>query len=239
MRDDFDRVTKEVLARRVAHRCSNPECRKLTSGPQTDPTKSLNIGVAAHITAAAPGGPRYAISLSPQERKAINNGIWLCQNCAKIIDSDEARFSADTLRTWKRMAEEAARMEVESSSQFDTDNIITASYKPLYRTLFNRVQFLHEIQNDTDIDLLVKKVDELIDFVASLSIGAFYSQKLASLLRQPAYGFSYRYDFPESFAERQARQLGQVKRDQAYRDQLFQARDEVQMLCLEIVQVQG
>ena len=52
MRDDFPLPTKELLAERVAYRCSNPECRQVTSGPQKDPTKSVNIGVAAHITAA-------------------------------------------------------------------------------------------------------------------------------------------------------------------------------------------
>jgi hypothetical protein len=33
MRDDFTQSTKELLARRVNLRCSNPGCRKPTSGP--------------------------------------------------------------------------------------------------------------------------------------------------------------------------------------------------------------
>ena len=56
MRDDFDKETKETLARRVGYLCSNPSCRKPTSGPQTDPAKAINLGVAAHITAASLGG---------------------------------------------------------------------------------------------------------------------------------------------------------------------------------------
>jgi len=86
VRDNFDENTKEILARRVGHRCSNPNCRKLTSGPQTDETKAVNIGVAAHITAASEGGPRYDNLMSTEERKSIENGVWLCQNCAKLID---------------------------------------------------------------------------------------------------------------------------------------------------------
>src|SRR4051812_16178668 len=43
-------------------RCSNPACRKPTSGPLEDPAKAINIGVAAHITAAAPDGPRYNLN---------------------------------------------------------------------------------------------------------------------------------------------------------------------------------
>ena len=54
-RDNFSPATKETLAKRVGWRCSNPDCRKLTIGPHEEDTKSVNIGVAAHITAAASG----------------------------------------------------------------------------------------------------------------------------------------------------------------------------------------
>ena len=64
MGDDFSDATKRVLASRVGTLCSNPFCRALTSGPQDDPKKAVNIGVAAHITArmvkilVAPAAPR-------------------------------------------------------------------------------------------------------------------------------------------------------------------------------------
>lgn len=92
--------------------CSNPECRAHTTGPQTDPLKIVNVGVAAHITAAAPGGPRFDSGLSDKERAAATNGIWLCQNCAKLIDSDTARFSASHLRGWKLAAEWEAKKRI-------------------------------------------------------------------------------------------------------------------------------
>tara|TARA_B100000929_G_scaffold5347_1_gene4503 strand:+ start:517 stop:705 length:189 start_codon:yes stop_codon:yes gene_type:complete len=57
MRDDFTKKTKEILAKRVGLLCSNPKCKKPTSGPNSDQNKSTNIGVAAHITAASVGGP--------------------------------------------------------------------------------------------------------------------------------------------------------------------------------------
>jgi hypothetical protein len=88
MADDFSQQAKRALASRVGNLCSNPECRALTSGPQEDPAKALNIGVGAHITAASPGGPRYDPDLLPEERSAPANGIWLCQNCAKLVDND-------------------------------------------------------------------------------------------------------------------------------------------------------
>jgi hypothetical protein len=117
MRDDFDARTKKVLADRVNSRCSRPDCGKATSGPQEDPTKALNIGVAAHITAASEGGPRYDPSLSSEERGSVDNGLWLCQNCAKLIDSDVQRYSPELLREWKRQAEQRAQDETRGIGQ--------------------------------------------------------------------------------------------------------------------------
>lgn len=36
---------------------------------------------------------------------SIENAIWLCQTCAKLVDNDQERFSADILRAWKVAAE--------------------------------------------------------------------------------------------------------------------------------------
>jgi hypothetical protein len=112
MSDDFSDRVKKALADRVGHLCADPECRALTSGPQEDPAKAVNIGVAAHITAASAGGPRYDPDLLPEERSASSNGIWLCQNCAKLIDNDVARFSVEILKAWKADAEAEAKSRV-------------------------------------------------------------------------------------------------------------------------------
>lgn len=108
MRDDFLQGTKELLARRVGDRCSNPECQQVTSGPQADSNGAVNLGVAAHISAASPGGPRYDADLSAEQRTDSSNGIWLCQTCAKLIDNDATRFRREVLEGWKRAAERSA-----------------------------------------------------------------------------------------------------------------------------------
>lgn len=113
MRDDFRSGVKEELAKRVGYRCSNLGCRQPTSGPQSDRSGAVNVGVAAHITAASEGGPRYDSALSSEERTAPENGIWLCQTCAKLIDSDVTKYSVEKLREWKRTAEETAARALE------------------------------------------------------------------------------------------------------------------------------
>lgn len=113
MRDDFSKQTLDILAKRVGIRCSNPGCRKLTTGPRSESTQIINIGVGAHIRAAAPGGPRFDPNLSNEERRSPNNGIWLCQNCAKLVDNDPDRYPVTILQNWKQFAESAALSEIE------------------------------------------------------------------------------------------------------------------------------
>lgn len=112
-RDDFlqSKITK--LRDRVAHRCSNPDCRVPTSGPtQDDPEKTVNIGKAAHICAAAPGGPRYDATMTNEQRRGINNAIWLCGGCADRIDKDAKAYPVTLLKQWKVGAEKAAAEEL-------------------------------------------------------------------------------------------------------------------------------
>ncbi len=103
-RDDFSRATRNKLARQAVYQCNNPSCRQGTWALTSDGAKEIDIGVAAHICAAAPNPParRYRADQTPEQRKSIENGIWLCQDCAKLIDSDDPAFSEDVLHDWKR-----------------------------------------------------------------------------------------------------------------------------------------
>ena len=112
MRDDFSEEVKRTVAARVGYRCSSPVCRAPTSGPRADSSKSVNVGVAAHITAASPGGPRFDPSLTVEQRGHADNAIWLCQTCGKLVDNDKIRFTEAELRRWKRDAEGEALLRV-------------------------------------------------------------------------------------------------------------------------------
>lgn len=108
-RDDFSSSNKKLMAERVAYRCSNPDCRILTVGPHQSPDKATRLGEAAHITAALPGGERYAPDMTQEDRKSIENGIWLCSNCHTMIDSDPDAFPVELLKQWKADAEAEAK----------------------------------------------------------------------------------------------------------------------------------
>lgn len=118
-RDDFSERTRRGLASRVGWRCSNPGCRALTVGPSSNPERHVNLGVAAHITAAAPGGPRFDSALTPARRRSSENGIWLCQGCAKLIDSDPEQHTVGTLRFWKHDSEELTRVSLGKQASAD------------------------------------------------------------------------------------------------------------------------
>lgn len=66
--------------------------------------------MAAHITAASERGPRFDRNLTVEERRSARNGLWLCQDCAHLIDHDELRYSTSILLGWKQFAEQNARV---------------------------------------------------------------------------------------------------------------------------------
>lgn len=107
--DDFSAPTKRLIAARAGYQCAFPNCFTPTSGPALDEQRAVNIGEAAHITAAQPNGPRYDSSLTPDERSDADNGIWMCSTHATLIDRDVTQYSTELLREWKWQSEDRAR----------------------------------------------------------------------------------------------------------------------------------
>lgn len=178
-RDDFTSATKELLANRVGRRCSNPACRKLTCGANTNPEKITNIGVAAHICAAAQGGPRYDASMTPEERKSFENGIWLCQSCSKLIDTDITRYPKELLQSWKQLAEQTAILEVETTSStpaFEKDKELVQ----FYLECFDRPAFQDDIYQEGRMEDFDKAIE---DTLIALNTGVLRTRD-GSILKQ-------------------------------------------------------
>jgi hypothetical protein len=72
-----------------------------------------NVGVAAHISAAAPGGRRYDPTMTSEERASIENAIWLCANHSTLIDRDETTYTRAAITAWRTEHEARIKQELE------------------------------------------------------------------------------------------------------------------------------
>lgn len=95
--------------------------------------KATSVGVAAHITAASFGGPRYSTSLSRIQRKHINNGIWLCNTCSTYIDKDPGKYTVELLYKWKNKAESESRNKFsgEMKELLNIESKIVSIFNPI------------------------------------------------------------------------------------------------------------
>ena len=140
MRDDFSHKVRRILADRAGHKCS--VCDKATSGPSTDPGGALSDGVAAHITAASRGGPRFDPTLSREKRRSAANGIWACTQHGREIDADSSGYSVVTLQGLKRRREEAAAKALgqAASTEDQSARVIELPYADNTYQLFDIIQ---------------------------------------------------------------------------------------------------
>jgi hypothetical protein len=140
-RDNFTEETRRALRDRVGGLCSRPECGRLTVAPNDDDTDRVDVtGRAAHITAARKGGARHDETFSPEQRKSAANGIWLCADCADLVDKNEGKgFSVELLQSWKRSAEERqsamARLRTQLRRPTWLDKLGTPHYANVPRLL--------------------------------------------------------------------------------------------------------
>lgn len=195
-RDNFSPTVKKTLERRVGARCSAEGCRKPTCGPTKDPKKANNVGMAAHITAAAPGGPRYDASLTAAQRAGIGNGIWLCAGCATKIDGDPEFYTVALLNEWKKAAEAYAVME------FDKPPVSREDYSALEALAFGRLKKSGITDAMARMGRLTASQMEAID--PRFSVDVAYSKGVTSYTYNPkqpvSIGFSVDPSFGDEFA---------------------------------------
>lgn len=111
-RDEFSEKTKRQIGMRVGWLCSDPSCRRPTVGSNSDGDGEMNLGTAAHICAAAPGGPRYDQRQTYEQRSSPDNGIWMCKLHGTAIDARDSTFTVELLREWKTQAQKESLQRV-------------------------------------------------------------------------------------------------------------------------------
>ncbi|WP_334181796.1 hypothetical protein [Novosphingobium sp.] len=143
----FKRPVIALLAKRAAHRCSNPDCRAITTGAAVKASGIVNVGEAAHIYGAHPGSARYDPKMASAARSDIANAIWLCSNCHKQVDDDEAKFPAGLLFEWVKEHElEVGRMVGKAGAE------VRRKYEDRYLEEFGKLSYRAE-------RLLIQKTD--------------------------------------------------------------------------------
>src|SRR5438876_193636 len=110
--DEFTKKTKLQIAKRAGWLCSDPSCRRPTVGSNSDGDGEINVGTAAHICAAAPGGPRYDPNQTSPQRSSPDNGIWMCRNHGAAVDAKDSKFTVELLHEWKTQAQKESRRRV-------------------------------------------------------------------------------------------------------------------------------
>jgi hypothetical protein len=121
-RDEFSESTKRAVAARAGWHCSFRGCTKSTVGPSEEAPDAITmIGKAAHISAAAPGpgARRHLSTISPEQRKNIDNAIWLCPDHADLVDKDEVTYSIEILKEMKREHETTQAMLLRTGAARD------------------------------------------------------------------------------------------------------------------------
>lgn len=88
-RIEFSNATKSIIAGRAGYRCSMPACRAVTIGPGHTAQEVALTGVACHIFSARARGPRGQGGLSPKQLSNATNGIWMCQNHGRLVDTND------------------------------------------------------------------------------------------------------------------------------------------------------
>lgn len=177
MRDEFSPKIKRALADRVAWRCSFNGCHRITIGPSSETTEDiLNLGEAAHITAASIGGPRYDPTLTPEQRSSIDNGIWMCRHHARMIDTDASVFSAPTLKQWKTIAENNTYKELKNFEKLNEipSTLISLGHGLLFTAYWTSV--VGNIWTFEIIDFIYGNLELLKEFISEKSFKNNYER---------------------------------------------------------------
>ncbi|MCB9932405.1 MAG: HNH endonuclease [Planctomycetes bacterium] len=178
-RDGFPKKVIDVLFKRAGARCCNPDCVRETFGPAKNVKRAVNVGVAAHITAASKGGPRYDSTLTSAERRSSSNGVWLCQTCGKLIDSDVDEFPTQLLKEWKRTGEERANLALRGKSVSDpkySDDYLLS----FFLQCFDRPAF----QDDFHIEISLEAFDQAMeDTIVAVNTGVLRDRRGRHLQR--------------------------------------------------------
>lgn len=180
-RDEFSQPIKRALAERAGFSCSYPDCPAVTIGPSDEnETSTSNTGEAAHIAAASGGrgARRYDPEMSPDQRSSIDNGIWLCNSHAKLIDTDASTYTVQMLKQWRALAERRAQLRQAVGSNFNRSDLVSIGLAPNYIPVLDTPEMNETIGRTVQLSWLAdicgkEAAHTLRDFLIEYSRNAF------------------------------------------------------------------
>lgn len=205
-RDNFPSEVIGAIKLQSAFICSNPDCKKSTVAPSlTNDLKIQYIGKVAHICAAAANGPRFCTDMSADERMSIYNAIFLCSNCADMIDKNNGRdYDSQLLHSWKKehhqwvlsnLNNDILSASISVSSQFQSGGITAntvniSSTIPIQddKKLHDQQIFLRsdEIFNDKVMHRLFESLDGYGECFSNDKDALFY---ICDFYQKPSNGY--------------------------------------------------
>ena len=99
--------------------------------------------------------------MTPEERKSSENGIWLCQSCSKLIDTDTTRYSKAVLLEWKKAAELSALSEIEKISPIQSMEEDKAIIE-FFVQCFDRPAFQDDIYQEGRMEDFDKAIEDTL-----------------------------------------------------------------------------
>lgn len=99
----FSKSVRMTLARRAYYICSNPACRTLTLSLVDDEAPiAAYKGKPTPICASHARGARHDPTMTTNQRKSIENAIFLCSRCADMVSRNKGgKYPEQLLRDWK------------------------------------------------------------------------------------------------------------------------------------------
>lgn len=145
-----------------------------------------------------------------------SNLLPLCPNCHLRDQHDPtASIEIEKLKLFRK---------------FKDPTILKTQFHPL----FKRMKFLYELDSNSNFFYLSSKSNELIEFVASLKMGDFYTKRISALMDPPRHVYErYRTCEPDPGNEK-----FKEKRRQEYIEQLGKVRAAVEELIVELLRYQ-
>lgn len=111
-RIEFSDKVKDIIRHRAGYRCC--KCDRTLVGPGATTSDYVELGQCAHIYAAKPTGPRGQSHLTEEQLKSPENGLYLCNDCHKLIDGklSHKKYRAEQLLQIKAIHEYKIAVEM-------------------------------------------------------------------------------------------------------------------------------